>query len=94
MGKIHNHTSNKCWVKKYAKMSLERVIKVKKGEITSGRGTSICKCLAAQAIWQEMKLSQRQGQPPKGLVSHSKKLGPSPVGNLLTFSREETTERI
>lgn len=61
MGKICNHIGSKYWVKKYAKMSLERVIKVKKGEIISGRGTSICKCLVAQEIWQEMKLSQRQG---------------------------------
>lgn len=55
-------------MKKGAKINLEGVIMVKKeGEIISGRGTSICKGLETQEIWQEMKLSMGLGPVPRGL---------------------------
>lgn len=72
-------------------MSLEGVVMVKKeGEITFGKGTSICKGLGGPEIWQEMKLGGQGQLGGKGLVSHSKKLGSCPEDSLLTFSQEET----
>lgn len=66
----------------------------KEGAITLAEGPAYAKVWRHKRNGRKLSCGGGQGQPPKGLISHSKKFGPSPESNLLTFSRGKTAKGI